>query len=501
MTTLLIKNGYVLTLDDSDRVFDPGDVLVRDDRIVAVGPRLANDTEVIDTVIDAAGKLVMPGLVNAHLHSSENLLRGLAAGLPNELWNLPVWPPLGQSHSSPRLLYLNTLFGAMEMVRGGITTVQDQDPAWHQSPHGTGASAFVSAYTDLGMRANIVTDIVDLPWHESISGLAEALSPEMVAELTRPENAEHMEVGSVEDALRVCEAAIQRWQGHAGLITVAIGPSALTRCSEEFLGRAGDLARAHRLPLYLHVLESRMQRDLCQKRYGGATARYLRSIGLLDSLTALVHAVWATQDDIVLFSQAECTVVHSPVSNLYLGSGIMPYAQMVEHGVRLALGTDGMAATGHLSMFENMKLAATLHTAATPDFERWPAASHILRMATYGSARSAGLASQVGALTAGLKADIIVLDLHGLGFTPLNNVVNQLVYSESGDSVETVIINGQVVMQNRQFANIDEMSIMAEIRSYAPRIQDAQAAAWKASQPLYPILDRLYQKSWQTPEV
>lgn len=500
MTTLLIRHGYVLTLDESDHVFDSGDVLVRDGHIVAVGPRLEADTESVDTVVDATGKLVMPGLVNAHLHSSENLLRGLAAGLPNELWNLPVWPPLGQSHYSPRLLYLNTLFGAMEMVRGGITTVQDQDPAWHQSPHGEGAQAFVSGYTDLGMRANIVTDIVDLPWHESIAGLAEALPPDMLAELTRPENAGHMEVGSVQNALRVCETAIQQWQGHAGLITVAIGPSALTRCSEEFLGRAGDLAHAHRIPLYIHVLESRMQRDLCQKRYGGATARYMKSIGLLDPLTALVHAVWATEDDIEQFSQAGCTVVHSPVSNLYLGSGIMPYARMVEHRVRLALGTDGMAATGRLSMFENMKLAATLHTATTPDFERWPSASQILRMATQGSARSAGLAGQVGALAPGLKADIIVLDLQGLGFTPLNNVVNQLVYSESGDSVETVIINGRVVMLNRRFVNVDEASILDEIHSYAPHVQATQAAAWKASQPLFPILDRIYQQSWQTPE-
>ena len=494
---LLIKDGCLLPLGDTDWLPVPGDVLVEDDRIVAVGKDLKVPSDRCVTQIDATGKLVMPGLVNAHLHSSENLLRGLAAGLPNELWNLRVWPPLGQSFWEPRLLYLNTLIGAMEMVRGGITTVQDQDPAWHQSPYGDAATSFIHAYTDLGMRANIVTDIVDLAWHTTIPGLLQKLPADLLAQLTERQHADHMEVRSAADALALCEMAIQRWHGYAGLITVSVGPSALTRCSEEFLTQAGELARTYAVPLYVHLLETHLQRIDCQHRYGGTTADYLNSIGLLGPNTALVHATHATDADIALFAAAECTVVHSPVSNLYLGSGIMPYARMIDCGVHLALGTDGMAATGRLSMFENMKLAATLHAVTTPDYDRWPTARQILHMATCGSARSAGLEHQVGSLTPGMKADIILLDLNKLSFTPVNNLVNQIVYSENGRSVETVIINGRVVMADRKFLGIDEAALLEELQSYLPSVQSTYQAAWTASQPLYPLIDQIYRQTWR----
>jgi cytosine/adenosine deaminase-related metal-dependent hydrolase len=496
MSMLLIKGGHLLPLDDTDFLAASGDVLVENDQIVAVGTDLTVPTDRHVDQIDATGKLVMPGLVNAHLHSSENLLRGLAAGLPNELWNLRVWPPLGQSFWEPRLIYLNTLLGAMEMVRGGITTVQDQDPAWHQSPYGDAATSFVHAYTDLGMRANIVTDIVDRPWHTTIPGLLQKLPADLRAQLTDRHHADHLTVRSAADALALCKMAIQRWHGYKGLITVSVGPSALTRCSEEFLVQAGELARTQAVPFYLHLLETRLQMLDCQQRYGGNTAEYLSSIGLLGPRTSLVHATHATDADIALFAAASCTVVHSPVSNLYLGSGVMPYAHMAASGLQIAIGTDSMAATGRLSMFENMKLAATLHAVTTPDYDRWPTARQILHMATSGSARSAGLEKQIGRLIPGMKADLILLDLNKLSFTPVNNLVNQLVYSENGRSVETVIINGRVVMMNQKFTGIDEGALLEELRASLPDVQSTHQAAWTASQPLFPFVDQIYRQIW-----
>jgi cytosine/adenosine deaminase-related metal-dependent hydrolase len=174
----------------------------------------------------------------------------------------------------------------------------------------------------------------------------------------------------------------------------------------------------------------------------------------------------------------------------------MPYAHMAASGLQIAIGTDSMAATGRLSMFENMKLAATLHAVTTPDYDRWPTARQILHMATSGSARSAGLEKQIGRLIPGMKADLILLDLNKLSFTPVNNLVNQLVYSENGRSVETVIINGRVVMMNQKFTGIDEGALLEELRASLPDVQSTHQAAWTASQPLFPFVDQIYRQIW-----
>ena len=493
--SLLLKNGMILTLDDENRVYERGDVLIEGRFITLVGHDTQVDPDTIDQVIDASGMLIMPGLINAHVHSGENMMKGLASGLPNELWNLTIWPPVGGEHFEPRLHYLQTMLGAIEMIKTGTTTVQDQDRHWYQSPYDGVAEAYFGAIADIGIRLAVPIALIDRPWHETILGLADALPTDILAQLQNASQATAWQLDSTDKAIRVCEDAINRWHGFADLVTLGIGPSSIQRCSEELLREAGNLARVHDVPLHIHLLESRLQKYYSQQVLNDRTVRYLRKLGLLESRTSIAHAVWVSDEDIKLLADADATVVHIPVCNLFMGSGVMPYAKMVEAEIHMALATDGVSANGSFSMFETIKMATLLHTVSTPDYEKWPIASHVLHMATRGGARSIGLDGQVGVVEAGQIADLILLDMQDIAFTPLNNVVNRVVYSQDRETVDTVIINGQVVMHNRRLVNIEEEAILEEIRTYEPLLKKIQSSAQDTSQRLFPILSDLYYRT------
>lgn len=487
--SILLKNGYLLTLDSADRVIERGDVLIRGSVIEAVGPDLAVDHSSVERVIDAKGKLVAPGFVNAHMHTGEGLTRGLVSGLPNELWNLWTYPPLGANPIGARLLYLRTLLDAIEMIKSGVTTVQDHSREWFLSPESNAEDAYFAAYAEAGLRLSLAINIINRPWHEIFPDLPRLLPPEVVEAMVGASS--HWHIDPVDDIVRLCERTVSRWHGYQGRFSVALGPSAPQRCTEELLGRLGDLARADHLAIHTHLLETHIQADLSRRHPAGSYVRYLQALGLLGPRTTVAHAIWVSDADIQILGEADCCVVHNPVCNLYLGSGIMPFARLAEAGVRLALGLDGTSSAGRLSMFEVMKTAALLHT-TDPDYGRWPTAQQILRMATQGGAYSIGHEGRLGALAPGQLADVILLDLHSPAFTPLHHPSNQMVYSETGRSVETVIIHGKLVMEDRRLLTFDEAAVLAELRALWPEHQARHHHTVEVSQRLFPALRHVH---------
>jgi 5-methylthioadenosine/S-adenosylhomocysteine deaminase len=492
---ILIKNGYILTFDDDDSTYKQGDLLIKGRKIESIGRNLDIDPHNIDTVIDATNKIVMPGLINSHIHSGENLMRGLASGMPNELWNLSIWPPIGGEHFEPRIHYLQILLGAIEMIKNGVTTVQDQERHWYQSPYEGAAEAYFGAITDIGMRLSAVIALIDKPWHETLLDLPDVLPKHILDKMNDPERSTAWQLGSLDELIDICKSAIDQWHGYKDLVSMAIGPESPQRCTRRALLEAGNLARSEDLPLHIHLLETRIQKKFSQKYLNDKTARYLDECGILSDKTSVVHAVWVSQDDIEVLSDKQCCIVHAPVCNLFMGSGVMPMRKFLLSGNPIALASDGCAANGSFSMFETMKFAAVLHTVETPEYKFWPSAKEILKMATHGGARSVGLEDRLGVLAPGKLADIILVDMMNTSFVPLNNIYNQLIFSENGSSVNTVIINGKVVMEDRCLKTIDETVVLEEICSYLPDLRKVQNSAIPESQKLFPYVDKIYRNS------
>lgn len=464
------------------------DVLIEGDKIVGVGPGLARTAGPGDTVIEAAGKLVMPGLVNAHTHSFENLFRGGYDGLPLELWMLSAYAPLAYGPFGPRLIYLRTMLGAVDMIRSGVTCLQDHLTEPPQ-PTFEGASAAMEAYRDSGLRASVALNLGDRPWLQSLPFVRELLPDTIRREFGSPPPAK--------DLVAFCRKVITTWNGFGGRLQVVPGPSAPQRCTDEFLLQMNELAREFALPLHTHLLETKTQAVTGAQLYGRSTVRHLKDLGLLSDRLTVAHGIWVNSEDIRLLGEASVTVVHNPVSNLGLGSGVMPLRRLADAGVNLALGTDGVSSSGTLSVFEVVKLACYLQRIAGPDHRSWPTSGEMLRMATLGGLRSALFHEAAGTLEPGKKADLLVLDLDsgGVRFTPLNDIRNHLAFSENGSSVRTVVANGKVLMEDRRLVSVDPEAVVAEVNELMPAFRQSLAASAAWGEKLFVYVDEARRRS------
>lgn len=482
MSTLLIKNAQILSLVPGEPKTIRGHVLIEDDIIRQVF-RSGQPYPEADQTLDATGKLLMPGLVNAHCHSSENMLKGLLDNMPLEQWMLYSYPPLAFGPFSERFIYLRTLLGAIEMIRGGITTVQDDVTEW-PTPSPEGMGAVMQAYLDIGMRANVAANLSDKPWYKKLPFLDERLSPEMKRRFEPVDNASGL--------LAITNDIVKQWHTRDGRIQYVVAPSGPQRCTDEFLLGLADLAHSHDLQLHTHILETRMQRVTGPVMYGKSLIEHMANLGLLSPRLTIIHSVWVSESDIDLMGRNQVTVAHNPASNLKLGSGIMPFRRLREAGVNVALGSDGMSSNDSQSIFESMKLAALLHKITNPDYKQWPTSDEVLRTAIEGGARSTGYEGKIGKIAPGLKADIILLDTNTPAFVPWNDVTNHLVYCENGSSVDTVIVAGKVVMKGRNILTLNEHTILDELRSHEKEFTDHFNRTKKVSDELFPIVDEVY---------
>ena len=426
-------------------------------------------------VIDARGHLVMPGLVNGHFHSSVNHLKGSLDSLPLELFMLYESPALPGLMPSPRWAYLRTLLGCAEMLHGGVTAVQD-DAFLVPVPTDEVIDAILQAYADSGMRARVALDQSDLPEIGKLPFLGDAVPPALRQRLQAPAPAQ------ADELLARYRHLLERWHGACGgRLMAAVSCSAPQRVSDAYLSALEALSQAHDLPFYIHILETRTQRVLGQMR-GASLLQETARRGALSERTNVIHAVWMDDDDLDTIAAAGAVVAHNPISNLRLGSGVMPFRRLRERGIPICLGSDEAIADDAVDLWAVAKMAGLIHNVADPDYQRWPRAAELLDCLVTGGARAMRQTGRIGAVAPGLRADLIMLDLDTLAFTPLNDLDRQLVYCENGSSVRLTMVDGHVVMRDGALSTIDEKALRAEARAVA-REQDGAAQAARDAAP------------------
>jgi cytosine/adenosine deaminase-related metal-dependent hydrolase len=272
---------------------------------------------------------------------------------------------------------------------------------------------------------------------------------------------------------------VPRWRGVDGRLDLLLGVDGPQRCTPRLLEMSGDFAKRHRMGLHTHLLEAKTQHLLAPSEYGGSFVRYLDRFGLINERSSLAHFVWCTDDDIALAAERRVNVVHNPVSNLILGSGILPAAKLVRAGVNVALGTDGQSGSPP-SILEQAKFASLLSRVCDTNPAHWLGPRASLRMATEGGAAVLGLAGETGAIAAGMRADLALVDVTGPSWRPRGDVYSHLVQLETGANVRTVLVEGEVVVREGRCVKINEADVLEEAHALASENARANAASLAA---------------------
>jgi 5-methylthioadenosine/S-adenosylhomocysteine deaminase len=466
----LIRNALVITMNDENDVIEKGAVVIDGNRIVYVGPMDWTPAGPFDRTIDADRLIAMPGMINAHCHSPANLVRGLMPSKPLEIWRAYYRASLRGMREED--FYSSALLGGMEMLKNGATTVLDHFFG-DQACRFMGAGAAIQAMRDLGLRHVVALTLSDKNYEETIP-LGEAAP--LAGEIKRMTASE---ARTTEAWLDECEEFIESFHAPEKLTTACPGPSAVQRCTDELLSRSAKLAQKRNLPMHIHLAETKAQAVMGQQIYGTSLLKHLDSIGVLAANLSLAHSIWIEDSDVALFASRGATAVHNPASNLRLGSGLAPVKRLMSAGVNVALGTDGSASNDGQNMFDAMRLAALIHNQSGSDFNHWITPLQALSMATRNGARALGL--DAGTLATGKLADIVLLRRDTPAFIPLNDVISQLVFCENGSSVDSVIANGEIVVEGGRLTKVDEMEVLglaARARTrLEPSIQTEIAAA------------------------
>lgn len=461
MSGLLIAGGEVLARPGSapERV----DVLLDDERIdrVGVGLSVPDGTR----RLDASDLIVIPGLINAHTHGHNNLSRGLAG-----CWTLEQLISFGPALQSGRTAedhYLSTALGAIEMLQTGATAAYDLYMA--PVPDEEVLEAVVAAYEDLGLRAVLAPSMADGPFHRMMPGLldivptSDARRLERVAALPTPR------------VLELAESAIQRFHGAAsGRVTMGVSPSIPGLCSDELLQGFAALARKHGVGMHTHVAESRVQIVQAQRRWGSGIISQLSALDALPTGFVAAHGVWLEPGELRLLAAAGSSVVHNPASNLRLGNGIARVRDMRESGINVALGSDGSLSSDNQDMFEAMRLAALVSRAdSLTDPARWLDAAEAFESATVAGGQVIGCDTHLGLIEPGRRADLVMLRADSTFLKPRNDLLNALVFAETGQAVETVIVDGRMVVNGGRIVGVDERAIRDRAQESVERLAHA----------------------------
>ena len=483
----LIRGGRIYDHDGDIHQPETADLLINSGIIERIAPHIEPDGGV--EVLDATGKLVIPGFVNAHYHSHDVMAKGLFEELPFDLWMMHSNPKSfgRRSHEEVRV---RTLIGAAKSLRNGITTIQDfltvepQDEAF--------VDTVLSAYAEAGIRVVFAVAARDRGALDIAPFFAKNLPESIRRRLAGQDRSARNELAFVAGQIRrlgMAPTELQTW---------ALAPSGPQRCSAELLEGIAALSREHGLPVLTHVYETRVQAAAAQMDTSGSLIDVLARAGLMNDRLGIVHGVWLSPRHIAQIADAGARVVHNPISNLKLKSGVAPILDLYRAGIDIALGCDNCSCAESQNIFTAMRMLCLLPAVTEPD----PGpitAGYAVKAATLSGARAVGLGDKVGALKPGMAADLVILDLNEPAFVPFNSAARQIVYAESGRAVETVFVNGRPVVRGGKLVTVDEAKLAAEAAELAPAFRrDASDLAARIADLTAPLLDA-NRAAWKIP--
>ncbi len=450
----------------------PLDIWITGDRITALIEPGAPVPEpwrspAIET-IDARHCLAIPGLIDAHCHSYAAMLHGTVPGAPLDLFVLDAMAR--RAPRSERFHYVSAQVHALELLKRGITAHVDHFRNG-ALPTKAAVDATFSAYRDIGIRATVAPMYEDKSYIDSMPIDRGALPPAVQARwgaMTKPPPQSYFELMD----------SLLGWRGKDGRLDLLLGVDGPQRCTRALMELTGDYAEKHAIGLHTHLLEAKTQHMVAPKETGGSFIAYLDQFGVVNPRSSFVHFVWCTARDMELAGERGVNIVHNPLSNLHLGSGLQPTARLLELGVPLALGTDS-ASCAAASMLEAAKLMCLISRVLGNPEAQWIRERAAFRAATAGGARVLGLEKELGAIAPGYRADLALIDTRGIEWRPRGDVYAHLVMSESGANVRDVIVAGKVVVRERRVVNVDEAALLAEAEELI-RSDTAANAEWLA---------------------
>lgn len=441
MSDLTLKGGTVVTIDQKRRIIKDGAIAISGNKIEFVGKKEEVEKKFkSDEILDLKGKIIFPGLINAHDHMFQVMLRNLGVDVNLLEWlKTVIHPAISILKDNKESIHAAALLACLENLKSGNTFVMDNH-------YGGNYDAVIEAMIKSGIRGCLAR------------GIYEINVPEIIRE-------------SPKVAIPDCERLFRKWHGaEGGRIMVGIAPMHPCHVSKEMLLKAKEFSDKFNAPYHTHTGESKGDQDLNVKIHGKTDVELLKELGILGPRYMSVHSVWVSEADIKNMAKAGVHVVHNPVSNMYLGSGVAKIPEMRKAGINIALGSDGPASNNNQDVIQSMKFAACLHKVSKLD----PAiirAQDVLEMATINGAKALGLENEIGSLEAGKKADIIIVDMEKPHIAPVHDPVASLVYCANGSDVETVIIDGKIVMKNREVLTINEREVLKKANEVDIEIQ------------------------------
>jgi cytosine/adenosine deaminase-related metal-dependent hydrolase len=431
------------------------DVHITGSRIAKIAPQLPTE----GTAIDATDQLLLPGFVNAHTHSSEMWQRGIIPPYPLELWiaELHEFSPL-----NPEQIYLSALGTALETLLSGGTCVVDHLVLIPGQEVATVAAA-ARAYREIGIRAFIGPLIQD-------ASLAAGI-PDGGAH--REHDAYHC---STADVLGMMSTVIKQFHNPEQGINMMVAPTGIQLCSDELFQGCIELSDRYSLCRHAHLLETKAQKLLAQEKYGCTAVEHLERLGYLGDRASFAHCVWLEDHDLELLAKTRSTVVHNPLSNLRLGSGIAPILRYREAGINLAFGCDGAASNDGQDLLEAIKIGSLLHNITDLDYRHWITPQDAIAIASHGGATGLGMGDRVGKLAEGMIADLVLYDLTNLSLLPKTDPIGLLVMGRPTQAVKSVWVNGEQIVADGVSTRIDIGQLRQEISTYGEWTTNRQSA-------------------------
>ncbi len=433
---IVIEADHILTMNSKDEILNGSAIAIKDGIILDIDAKeIIQKKYEAKIIITGEQRIIMPGLINGHSHAAMTLLRGIADDKSLIDWLNNYIFPLEKKFVSKEFVRVGTELACWEMIRGGTTTFVDM----YFYP-----DIIAEVATRCGMRALVSSTVSD----------------------NQTPNAKN-----AEDALINGESFINRWKKKNSLITPILGPHAIYSMKLEQLEQTRNLANNLNTPISIHLSESQFESEFSTQNYGMTSIEALESINFFDGTTIAAHVVWPSDREIEILAKRNVGVVHNPTSNMKLSSGVAPISKMIEAGVLVGLGTDGAASNNDLDMWEEMRLASLLQKVTSMDPEVLPAIE-VLRMATSNGAKIIGMHNEIGMIAEGMKADVIQIAYDDVHHIPSYDIASHLVYVTDEQDVMNVIVDGKLIMHQREFLTLNTKKIKEEVTSISNTIKE-----------------------------